>query len=177
MGYWQRIASLRARSVHGLEWVNQSHAAAVKISAVARNDDQAMYARGRGKPRIIDMLSLSPSASPQAAATPGRSAEPPPESIEDRRDNVVQRRRCLGLRLSQLCDAFGDLAHCQRTDRKIGVVDALQPGGQFLCGEVLPSSRRTLVSRRYFIRPRCYQASSSASSPAPCNARLTLVRG
>jgi hypothetical protein len=125
--------TLCARSASGLEWIEQRHSASIEVLDVAGDDDQAMYERGRGKACIINMfVALTQRFAPGCGNGPVDRQNPPLESIEDRRDGGVQHRRRLGLRLPQLGDAFGDLAHRQRTDRKIGIIDALEPGGDIL---------------------------------------------
>lgn len=124
---------LIALSARCLERIDQLHAPAVKVLDVAGDDDEAMHMRGSGEAGIINMLFAGAERlAPRRGDVSINGQYPALETIEDRRYGRVQRRRHVGLRLPQLGDALGDFTHRQRADRKIGVVDTLQPGRDIL---------------------------------------------
>jgi hypothetical protein len=92
-------------------------------------------------------------------------------------DNV-QRRRRLGLRASELGDAFGDLANRKRADRKIGVIHPLEPGGDILVRRCLAEFAQDVRVEKIF-HPRglvsgiveCFQ-SGTLQGPLDAGARI-----
>jgi hypothetical protein len=91
---------LRARSVHGLERIEQRHPAPIEVLDVARDDDPTMHTRWRGEARILDVLfARGQRLAPYRRDGSVHGQDPIPKSVVDRFDHDLERRRGFRLRL------------------------------------------------------------------------------